>query len=139
MKILSCLRVSIVQFMHYIKKNKINSQWINSVSNILCMHGFSDVWYQQSFANSVWLQKAIKQKLTDVYIQKWISQIKVTSESNCYKIFKTYFGQSKYISTLPRSQCKSLIRFRTRNHKLPVEVGRWKSVPLNERLCIYCN
>ena len=85
------------------------------------------------------LQKAIKQKLIDVYIQKWISQIKVTSESNCYKIFKTHFGQSKYISTMPRSQWKSLIRFRTRNHKLPVEVGRWKSVPLNERLCIYCN
>ena len=25
------------------------------------------------------------------------------------------------------------------NHKLPVEVGRWKSVPQNERLCIYCH
>ena len=99
----------------------------------------SCVWYQQSFANSIWLRKAFKQKITDVYIQKWISQIKVTSDSNCYKIFKTHFGQSKYISTLPKSQCKSLIRFRTGNHKLPVEVGRWKSVPLNERLCIYCN
>ena len=135
-KLSSCI-YSAVHALH--KEKKINSQWINSVSNILCMHGFSGVWYQQSFANSIWLQKAIKQKLTDVYIQKWISQIKVTSESNCYKIFKTHFGQSKYISTLPRSQCKSLIRFRTRNHKLPVEVGRWKSVPLNERLCIYCN
>ena len=135
-KLSSCI-YSAVHALH--KEKKINSQWINLVSNILCMHGFSGVWYQQSFANSLWLQKAIKQKLTDVYIQKWISQIKVTSESNCYKIFKTHFGQSKYISTLPRSQCKSLIRFRTRNHKLPVEVGRWKSVPLNERLCIYCN
>ena len=69
------------------KEKKINSQWINSVSNMVCMHGFSGVWYQLSFANSVWLRKAIKQKLTDVYIQKWISQIKVTSESNCYKKF----------------------------------------------------
>ena len=121
------------------KEKKINSQRINSVSNNLCMHGFFGVWYQQSFDNSVWLRNAIKQKLTDVYIQKWISQIIVTSESNCYKIFKTHFGQSKYISILPKSQCKSLIRFRTRYHKLSVEVGRWKSVPLNERLCIYCN
>ena len=27
--------------------------------------------------------------------------------------------------------------YRTRNHRLPVEVGRWQSIPLNERLCSY--
>ena len=71
-KLSSCIK-SAVHALH--KEKKINSQWINSVSNILCSHGFSGVWYQQSCANSVWLQKAIKHKLTDVYKQKWISQI----------------------------------------------------------------
>ena len=28
---------------------------------------------------------------------------------------------------------------RTRNHRLPMELGRWKGVPYNERLCTFCN
>ena len=31
------------------------------------------------------------------------------------------------------------IRFRTTNHKLPVEIGRWSNVPLDERTCTKCS
>lgn len=34
--------------------------------------------------------------------------------------------------------CKVLIRFRTRNHKLPIETGRWNSIPFQERKCNLC-
>ena len=29
--------------------------------------------------------------------------------------------------------------FRTRNHRFPVELGRWYGKPLNERICHFCN
>ena len=45
--------------------------------------------------NSTWLQKALKQKLDDIFIQNWNSQVQSTSESNIYKIYKTDFEQSK--------------------------------------------
>jgi len=32
-----------------------------------------------------------------------------------------------------------LIRFRTRNHRLPIEIGNWERIPINERLCLTCN
>ena len=32
-----------------------------------------------------------------------------------------------------------MIKFRTRNNKLPVEIGRWNKVPLNQRLCKLCS
>ena len=31
------------------------------------------------------------------------------------------------------------MKFRTTNHHLPVETGRWFNVPYNERLCELCN
>ena len=32
----------------------------------------------------------------------------------------------------------SLIKFRTGNHRLPIETGRWENLPLNERKCHLC-
>ena len=29
--------------------------------------------------------------------------------------------------------------FRTRNHRLPIEVGRWSGIQINQRLCSFCN
>lgn len=119
--------------------NQIKSVWIETVKDILCSNGFSGVWYSQSFINRTWLQNALKQKLNDVFIQNWTSQIQCTSENNIYKVFKTSFEQSKYISILPTALCKLFMRFRTRNHRLPIETGRWSSIPVNQRLCSYCN
>ena len=120
-------------------QKEIKSKWIENVKNILCSNGFSGVWYSQSFINSTWLQKALKQKLNDIFIQNWNSQVQSTSESNIYKIYKTKFEQSIYISILSTSLCKSFIRFRTRNHRLPIEVGRWSGIPINQRICSFCN
>ena len=119
--------------------NQIKPQWIDNVKNILCTNGFSGVWYSQSFNNPTWLMKALKQKLKDIFIQNWNSQVHSTSESNIYKVYKTNFEQGKYISILPTSFCKTFMRFRTRNHRLPIEVGRWRGIPSNQRLCSFCN
>ena len=32
-----------------------------------------------------------------------------------------------------------MIKFRTTNHRLPVETGRWQGKLLGERFCILCN
>ena len=32
-----------------------------------------------------------------------------------------------------------IISFKTRNHKLPVEKGRWNKIEYNRRLCDLCN
>lgn len=82
---------------------------------------------------------SLKQKLKDTFVQRWYSEISRTSNSNLYNIFKTNFQRSKYIDVLPIDLCKSLLAFLTRNHRLPIEVGRWRSIPANERLCSNCN
>ena len=32
-----------------------------------------------------------------------------------------------------------MIRFRTQNHRLPIEIGNWERITINERLCQTCN
>ena len=118
--------------------NQIKCKWIEYVKELLCSLGFSGIWYDQTCTSKLWIVKAAKMKLKDLFIQKWRSGIDIMSSSNFYKIFKTNFEQSEYLRNLPNSLCKTLIRFRTRNHKLPVETGRWRSIALNERLCQHC-
>ena len=55
-----------------------------------------------------------------------------------YKIFKNEFGLNDYFLKLTNKQCRILTAFRTRNHKLPVETGRWNNTPLSDRICHLC-
>ena len=41
--------------------------------------------------------------------------------------------------SLANYKCRILTAFRTRNHRLTVETGRWSTIPLNERICRLCN
>ena len=46
---------------------------------------------------------------------------------------------SFYLERLPSNVCKLFLRFRTRNHRLPVETGRWRGIALTDRKCHLCN
>ena len=121
------------------KAKTIKSVWIENVKTTLCSVGFSGFLDNQNFINTVWFTKSKNQRLKDQFIQKWTSDIDITSQSNTYRIFKTSFQQSAYISILPNKLCQKLLKFRTRNHRFPIETGRWRSVPINERLCPTCS
>jgi len=90
--------------------------------------------------NGKLLKSLVLQKLKDIFIQHWHSEIERTSNTNLYKHFKTSFGISNYIDILDKSSCKRLIAFLTRNHRLPIEIGRWQNIPSHDRKCIFnCN
>ena len=74
----------------------------------------------------------------DQYTQNWNSLVDISSSGIYYRIFKDNFQINRYFSFLSNRQCKILTAFRTRNHRLPVEVERWSSIPLNGRVCMFC-
>ena len=119
------------------RNQKLNLLWLKSVEHSLCSLGFSGVWESQSVNNPKWLSAALKQKLKDQYVQDWLAISSASSSSNNYKFVKTTFERSAYLHLIPDYMSKSLLAFRTRNHRLPVEVGRWISMPLNERKCTH--
>lgn len=115
------------------------SKYIEHIKSLLDKNGFSDIWLSQNVQNSKWLSKCFKQKLIDQYIQTWSNLVDSSSSGTNYRIFKDSFEMSKYIKMLPNYFTKILLNFKTRNHKLPIETGRWKSIPHSERKCALCN
>ena len=51
----------------------------------------------------------------------------------------TNFGLEPYLKNTPTSLVYYTIKFRTRNHRLPIETGSWIRTPQNERVCLNCN
>ena len=45
----------------------------------------------------------------------------------------------KYLTILPESKYLSFLKFRTANHKLPIEVGRWTNTDISDRKFPKCD
>ena len=121
------------------KTAHLKSDWLRNIENLLCSLGFSGIW-QSHFCDTInWLRLALKQKLKDLYIQKWFTLLNSSSSSGYnFRLFKINFERSKYLQLLPNNMSKSLLKFRTINHKLPIETGRWAGISLPERKCKLC-
>ena len=52
---------------------------------------------------------------------------------------KESFRINNYFSFLSNRKCRIFTSFRTRNHRLPIEMGRWTGKPLAERVRERCN
>lgn len=88
--------------------------------------------------NAKWIELSLKQRLKDSYLQKWNALVKQSSSGINYRIFKESFKLNNYFTFMSNRQCRILTSFRTRNHRLPIELGRWTGKPLGERLCERC-
>ena len=90
---------TVIYQMH--KNNKIKSEYIDNVKNVINTCGFSGIWDSQSIPNSNWFKLAVSRKLNDQYLQEWSSLVDSSSSGNNYKLFKETFGYSRYFSILP--------------------------------------
>ena len=118
--------------------NKHNYTWINNIKTILNNLGMSDVWMYRNFQSNKILIEKIKLRQHDQYIQNWNSDTDKSSKGNVYKIFKENLNLEQYFNILPEHIWTNLIKFRTANHYLPIETGRWNNTPLENRLCTLC-
>ena len=55
-----------------------------------------------------------------------------------YKMFKKILNPQLNILKLPEQLRIPLVKFRCRNHKLPIELGIYRKIERNKRLCKYC-
>ena len=80
----------------------------------------------------------ISRTLSDLYIQEWNEKANVSSKGKQYLLFKDNLNFEKYLINVSKFYCSKIIKYRTGNHPLPVETGRWDDMPLNERKCKIC-
>ena len=77
----------------------------------------------------------ISQTLSDLYIQEWNEKANVSSKGKQYLLFKDNLNFEKYLIKVSKFYYAKIIKYRTGNHRLPVETGRCDDIPLNERKC----
>lgn len=61
-----------------------------------------------------------------------------SNKGSNYKNLKSQWGVLPNIYNCNQVNLFALIKYRTANHKLPVEVGRYNGTPFNERSCPFC-
>ena len=80
----------------------------------------------------------IKYGLTVRFIYKWRIECDANTSCYMYRLIRTNFGFENYLTKIPCKLRKFLINFRTKNHRLPIEIGRWKRIPRELRICHLC-
>ena len=80
-------------------------------------------------------------KLKENFIHEWRTQINIQdSKLRTYCRFKDNFKTENYLLTVNSFQLrKTITKFRCSDHKLEVEVGRHKKIPMDQRICRTCN
>ena len=119
-------------------QNNFRSDWLKYVKDTLDRCGYSNIWLLQGNFNSKWLSNSLKQKLFDQFQQKWRSDIDNSPKGLSYKLFKQNYEFEEYLNILNDKDRITYCRFRTGNHKLPIETGRWNRIDRNQRYCNLC-
>jgi hypothetical protein len=44
-----------------------------------------------------------------------------------------------YLDIVDSKNAIMLCKFRTTNHRLPIEIGRWQNIERNNRICLLCD
>ena len=105
-----------------------NNQSAFIIKTILIECGLSGIWDQQRVENPKWLKESVKQKLKDLFVQKWLKWLGEMSSGRSYSLYKDIFQYEQYLTKLDFTQAKQLLAFRTRNNRLPVETSRWGKI-----------
>ena len=114
------------------------NKWMASLWNISYCSKKCDFLRWEYLYSSIVCARCTSHFLKDQYLQTWSATVDKTSLATNFKLYKDTFGYSKFLSLLSAKNSKTFLRFRTRNHTLPVETGRWNGIPLHERICNFC-
>ena len=130
----------IAYILYLVLKNNNNSgyKWISNIRKILNEVGRNDLWVNQHAIISSSLKFQVKQILYDQFLQNWRASLNNSSKGRHYNIYKDTVEMERYFVLLPKHLYLNMVRFRTANHKLPIETGRWNNIDVADRKCTLC-
>lgn len=131
------------------KGNKSTDNWYDQLKRFLDKLDLSHLLLQDEgelLSNRNQILHLVKSKLRDHFVQKLHQSItesagsKAALYSRIAQLRMSSTDFTYYMSSqISENQKKLICKFVTSNHTLPVEVGRWKSVPHNDRICSKCD
>jgi hypothetical protein len=115
------------------------SKWISYVESTMNNSGLGYIWLNEDPHNITWFKETLKQRLSDIYLQKWSEEISNSGHCSTYKVIKEDYKLEDYLLKLDMRSALTLCRFRAGSTKLPVVVGRYKKIERHDRLCHLCS
>jgi hypothetical protein len=112
---------------------------IESIKSVLYKCGLNNVWDQQLSPSVTWIKCNLHRLLVDQFNQTWRSRMTDSSKGNYYNLYKHVLLIEDYTVLLPKDLRIVYTKFRTCNHRLPIETGRWHNIDRDNRMCNFCN
>ncbi|MCG8034648.1 MAG: endonuclease/exonuclease/phosphatase family protein, partial [Candidatus Thiodiazotropha taylori] len=146
-KILSADEGKYVKLIYRLMQNDIDTKpntvnWASLLRDLFSSLGFYEVWIQQGVGNYNNFISAVKQRLTDTFIQNWMARLGESSRANFYRTFAE-FKLQPYLDNINIGKfSNALSRLRMASHRLEIESGRWvkpNSIPVIDRKCSNCS
>ena len=118
------------------RRDEYKSQWLKRVKYILDSCGLSYMWYQQQQLSTKQCKVIIHQRIEDIALQKWNTDISTSSMCKMYRIFKKQLDFENYLLHSNYRDRISLSKLRCANSKLPI----YKHIYSHDSdVCTLCN
>ena len=114
--------------------------WATLVKDVLNKCGLGYAWVDQCVNNETEFLSIFRERVKDMFLQNWRSEVERSSNNRLYKHIKPSFSYEMYLTFCSKVHRISLTRIRLSSHSFNIERGRWGAhrVPVNERLCTEC-
>ena len=120
------------------EKRGTTFKWLETIRNILNSTGFHYVWLQQKHIERLNCG-AIKQTLSDQSVQTLRAEYRNNNRGRHYDALKKSWCLETYFNKLDTIHAINIFKFRTCNHKFPVETGRHRNIEHKNRTCTFCH
>ena len=121
------------------KQNLYKSPWLHQIKRSLDLMGESHLFDNVlNTPGPEWFKCYTKERLNNIYRQKWSSDVANNSTCLSYRIMTQDKQLQKYFK-LPRKYMHAICQFKCANSKIPVIMGRYTNKPIDDRSCTLCD
>jgi hypothetical protein len=117
-------------------KQNCNQNWSAEVKQILDKIGMSECFHECRIVDL----KIVMSKLNEINLSRWKDEIQNKPKLRTYILFKDDLETAMYVKYCENRRRRSLIaQFRSGILQLNIELGRFRNISLENRLCEMCN
>jgi hypothetical protein len=118
---------------------KHNMSWCEYTFVLMQELGLETKWYSERFGSKQEWEVMITKAIHDREQKAWIKSMAVNSKLNVYRIVKPLLCTEEYLldESEPTARVE-LTRFRSGNHRLRVNLGRFDGLLRKDRICEFC-
>lgn len=121
------------------QRDLFHSKWLLAIKNTLMETDNDYFWlFQNDVQVPGGISKVVKTKLIGNYKTQWKDSVYVSPKCLNYRIYKQDLKFENYFSFLPEDLAIAFCHFRTLNHKMPIEWGRFVGTERDDRICELC-